>query len=562
MAHFEFRYADGFFVMTALEDNDITQSLPYGVDIYPTGVARVPPIAPPCTGDDTEVCYTGFGFINWMDWPDRSGGEVSLVIARADPAALDYSVRLKPSEREDSRAVATGIRGQSTLVERGPAWKLDFPTAQVKLRGCNAAGECIESVQQPLQSALVKGVIALKSAGSAPNAHVALSANGNLLVATSEFSFGPPGVLVYSRGAEGRWFPQQGIRNEAPGFGRTFALSGDGFTLAVEASPCSVSTVVCDNSAVHVFISDGFGTWTPQTRLDGVRAPRLSRDGNRLVAIGIKAVRGDAVAAFVRRGAAWSELAFPALGYVPLDIELSADGFTLAVAHQGTTQNPCNCRAVVIYDCGNPPGWHQVAVLNSSKQTNLASAANDDGFGFGLPGSHGLALSADGLLIAVGASFDSSDATDTVGDPANRGALQSGAVHLFSRQSDGTWQRQAFVKARGAVAGDQFGHLVALSADGRVLFGGARGLAANAPDLNRNQIAQQPVPLSGAAAYVFEQASPGVWSARATVAPPTKGTVDFERYFALAASADGATSVLHTGELANPATVVRTTFVY
>jgi hypothetical protein len=574
VAHFEFRYVDGFFVMTALEDNDITLSLPYGVDIYPFGVQLVPPIAPPCTGNDTEVCYTGFGFINWMDWPNRAGGEVSLVVARPDPAALNYSVLLKPNEREDFRSVATGIHGQSTLLERGAAWKLDFPTAQMKLRGCNAAGDCIESAQQPLRSALVKGVIPLKPQGSAPNAHVAMSASGDLLVAKSEFSFGPPGVLIYSRGVEGRWFVQAPLQSDVPGFGRTFALSGDGLTLAVQASPCTVSTMVCNSSAVHVFVSDGFSTWTQQARFDGVRAPHLSGDGNRMVAIGIRDVRGDAVVAFVRNGTVWGEQAFPALGYAPLDIELSADGATLAVARHGTTQNPCGCRAVVIYDAGaNQAEWHQVAVLHSSKHTAMASAADDDGFGSGLPGSDSLAFSADGMLLAVGASFDSSDASDTMGDPANHGAPHSGAVHLFNRQSDGTWHKQAFVKARGAAAADHFGHLVALSADGHVLFGGARGLSANAPDLNRNQLSQQPVPpagagqpLTGAAAYVFEQASPGVWSARATVVPPTKGTVDFEHFFGLAVSADGATTAMHTGELgsepANPAAVVRTAFVY
>src|SRR5262245_21620094 len=138
----EFRYANGFFLLTALQDNDVGQGLPFGVDIYPVGVQRVPPIAPPCTGDDTEVCYTGFGFINFMDWPKRAGDVVDLLIPREDPAGLTYTVLLQPASGDDFHAVATISGNLFATVERGAAWRLDFPSARVKVRGCNGEGQC------------------------------------------------------------------------------------------------------------------------------------------------------------------------------------------------------------------------------------------------------------------------------------------------------------------------------------------------------------------------------------------------------------------------------------
>ena len=569
----EFRYANGFFLLTALQDNDVTQGLAFAVDLYPTGVTRVPPTSA-CEPSFPAPCYNGLGLIGFQDWPKRAGDSVNLLIRREDPAGLPYTILIKPSDREEFHSAAVLPGELSATIERGAAWKLDFPTARAKVRGCDVDGQCIDSNEQPLQGALTKGVLPVQPLPIGPNAHVAISASGNWLATKSRFFFdGPAVVQLYVRQEEGRWRGGGIVQSDVPGFGRTFALSGDGNTLAVEASTCAVATTVCDNGTVIVFHKE-LSQWSEQARIAGMRAPRLSHDGDRLVGIGIQAMRGNVVVALVRNGTAWTERPFPPLDYAPLDIEVSADGFTLAVARQGTLQNPCGCRAVVIYDCSDPLGWHEGAVLHSSKRPDPAGSPDDDGFGFAKPGSHSLAVSGDGNVVAVGASLDGSDAGDAVGDPANRGALESGAVYVFARGSDGTWLKQAFLKARAATAADHFGHQVALSRDARLLFGGARGLAADAPGINRNHAVDQGLPtptpgmngaLTGAAAYVFERAESAAWTQRAAAVTPNASRVDFDAFFGLAVSADASTVLLSTGEPGtggDPQALVRTVFVY
>ena len=496
-----------------------------------------------------------------------------MLIPRDDPAGLDYTVMIRPAVGEDPRSVATVLAQLSAMVQRGPAWQLDFPSAQAKVRGCDGAGDCIDSNQQPLQSVLVGGVIPIALQGSAPNAHVAMRGDGNLLVAKNQFSLNPPGVQVYIRDELARWLPQLPITSDEPGFGRSFALSLDGMTLAVEVSLCAVNTIVCDASAVIVYRRASIGAdWVQETRIEGMRAPKLSQDGNRVAGIGIPSLRGNTVVVFARGAdATWSQLQWPNIDYQPLDLEFSADGFTIAVSRAGTLANPCGCRAVVVYRCG-AGGWQQSATLHSSKRPDPAGTSNDDGFGFATAGSHSLAVSGDGRIVAVGASLDDSDASDTVGDPANHEAPDSGAIYVFQRNDDGTWAQQAFLKPRGAAANDHFGHLVAITSAANLIYGGARGLAANAAGIHRNQAGDQPLPsptpdmngaLAGAAAYVFEHTASGWLPRAAAVAPPAAG-VDFDTQFALAISADGSTLVLGTGahDAAAPGGVTRTLFVY
>jgi hypothetical protein len=246
-ANFDLRYADGFFLLTAQRDNDVSVGLPFGVDIYPPDVTRVPPSSPPCTPTSTGLCSNSLGFINFNDWPKRAGESASLLIPRADPAALNYTVLVKPSSARDFGATLVNASGQSAKLPRGVARVFDFPTARAKVRGCNAAGDCVESEERSLQSALVNGVIPIVPRGSAPNAQVALDGLGRRMAYREQFGpDGPAGVLIVQRFEQGRWFSNAAIENSAAGFGRTLALSRDGNTLAVEASPCPVATIVCD----------------------------------------------------------------------------------------------------------------------------------------------------------------------------------------------------------------------------------------------------------------------------------------------------------------------------
>src|SRR5258705_6725056 len=77
------------------------------------------------------------------------------------------------------------------------------------------------------------------------------------------------------------------------------------------------------------------------------------------------------------------------------------------------------------------------------------TGANDQ---FGLP----VALSADGSTLAVGAAFESSNATGIDGNQADNSALFAGAVYVFVRNA-GAWSQQAYIKASNTEAIDLFG---------------------------------------------------------------------------------------------------------
>lgn len=84
-----------------------------------------------------------------------------------------------------------------------------------------------------------------------------------------------------------------------------------------------------------------------------------------------------------------------------------------------------------------------------------------------------VALSASGDLLVVGAPGDVSDAVGVDGVPGARRREDSGAVHIFERQTG--WVATAFVKASNTHARARFGEALGLTADGRRLLVGAPG---------------------------------------------------------------------------------------
>ena len=152
-----------------------------------------------------------------------------------------------------------------------------------------------------------------------------------------------------------------------------------------------------------------------------------------------------------------------------------------------------------------------------------SNTENDDYFGFDV------AISSDGITLAVSARRESSNATGINGNQADNSALYSGAVYIFTR-SGTTWSQQAYVKASNTRSSGSFGGSVALSADGNTLAVGAPGESSNASGINGDQ-ADTSVPGTGAV-YVFTR-NGTAWSQQAYVkaayvsiaatAPPTSG---------------------------------------
>lgn len=154
-------------------------------------------------------------------------------------------------------------------------------------------------------------------------------------------------------------------------------------------------------------------------------------------------------------------------------------------------------------------------------------------------GQRAIGLSADGTTLAVGATGE---------DGSQRSDSNSGAVYVFTRDANGAWSQQAFLKASNAEAGDAFGRAVALSADGATLVVGAPSEDSNATGINGDQT-NNSAPGAGAA-YVFTR-SGNTWTQQAYIkASNTEGGDVFGR--AVALSADGTTlAVGANGENSN-----------
>ena len=94
--------------------------------------------------------------------------------------------------------------------------------------------------------------------------------------------------------------------------------------------------------------------------------------------------------------------------------------------------------------------WSQQAYLKAS------NTDADDNFGY--------SVSLSGDTLAVGASYEDSNATGVNGSQSDNSARDSGAVYVFTR-SGRTWSQQAYLKASNTGAGDWFGDSVSLSGD-------------------------------------------------------------------------------------------------
>lgn len=244
-------------------------------------------------------------------------------------------------------------------------------------------------------------------------------------------------------------------------FGASIAISADGSTLAVGASrESSAATGVNgdqqDDSAplagaVYVLVRDG-DTWVQQAYLKGSAAPAFAQFG-------------------------WS-------------VALSADGSTLAVgapaADPDSTPGPG--AAYVFKRTGST--WAESIRIGPSDPNRF------DRLGWSV------ALSGDGLTLAVGATADASSAIGIDGDPTDASMPGAGAVHVY-RAGD-PWRHQAYIKASNTWRRAGFGYAVALSGDGSSLVVGAPTENSDATGIGGEQTNHR-APSAGAV-YAFTRA--------------------------------------------------------
>lgn len=310
-------------------------------------------------------------------------------------------------------------------------------------------------------------------------------------------------------------FDRQGSSVLAPfdtAAGNRVLVSADLKTLVVGA-PDPVSPTILprpapatDGSAVHLFVRSAMGeAWQPQARLQASnqRAPACN----------------NAAQDYCHSSSFGSRLA------------LSADGNTLAVGAPGETSNARGVNgnqantdslaagAVYVFTRAGSTWSQQAYVKASNTPVRNDTWCNPvqwatlpcDGQYFGAS----VALSADGNLLAVGATGDDSPSTGVNGDANATSAAGSGAVHTYFR-SGATWTPQAYLKASNTGAGDGFGGSLSVSADGSTLAVGALFEASSATGVGGNQ--SDNARNASGAVYVFAQ-DRGSWNQQAYVKP-------------------------------------------
>jgi hypothetical protein len=191
------------------------------------------------------------------------------------------------------------------------------------------------------------------------------------------------------------------------------------------------------------------------------------------------------------------------------------------------------------------------SALGMLRQTAYIKASNPhagDHFGNGgtLLGDS-VALSGDGNTMAVGAPNESSGAKGINGNQADTSVYSAGAVYVYSRRNaTSPWTQQAYVKASNPGVGDEFGHVVTLSADGNTMAVSAYFEASGAKGINGDQ-ADDSIPQAGAV-YVFTRRGT-TWSQQAYIKASNTGEAgtdgnfgDGDQFgFAMSLSDDGNT---------------------
>ena len=171
-------------------------------------------------------------------------------------------------------------------------------------------------------------------------------------------------------------------------------------------------------------------------------------------------------------------------------------------------------------------------------QMAYIKASNTDSFDqFG----GAFALSVNGTRLAVSAAFEDSGATSTNGDESDNTTSSAGAAYVFTRNTNGVWMQEAYIKASNAETDDRFGLAIDLSDDGSTLVVGALE-DSMATGVNGDK-ADNSAGSSGAV-YVYSRDAGGVWSEQAYLKASNTDAVDLFGQGAVALSGDGGTLVV------------------
>ena len=285
-------------------------------------------------------------------------------------------------------------------------------------------------------------------------------------------------TFVFVRGDTGSWSEQLALRSFSlfARAGTSVALSADGNVLATgyareENSAAGIDGPCCDrglpaSGSVRVLSRDISGAWTQDAYIKASNPGALDRfgttvalsaDGRTLAvgaigeASGATGINGDqfddskpnsgAVYIFDRESTSWTQNAFVKPSNTTLsqtfggDLALTSDGSRLVVGSpleisnargvDGDDKNrsASGAGAAYLFESDSAGTWSQIRYIKSSN-TGFITGENDN-FGVALD------ISADGSLLAVGASGEDSSSAGIGGDQENNNTVDSGAVYIY-----------------------------------------------------------------------------------------------------------------------------------
>jgi len=293
--------------------------------------------------------------------------------------------------------------------------------------------------------------------------------------------------------------------DDGDNFGHAVAISADGNTMVVGApDENSQSTGVGADQyndvagaygAVYVFTKVA-GVWSQQEYIKAPVALAPGRFGTSLAISGdgnVLAVGGglnyEDVNVYQRSADVWSHQVTlnasntEAGDDFGLALAMSADGKTLVIGAQeeDSASNIINGDETdnSVFSSGAAYVFKEVVgVWTQQAYLKASNAGSGDGFG------EKVAISADGLTIAVAALGEDSASTGITGaDQSNGDAVNSGAIYVFVDDA-GSWSQQAYIKASNTSGSDYFGQSLALSGDGNRLVVGANRESSSSLGIN------------------------------------------------------------------------------
>jgi len=313
---------------------------------------------------------------------------------------------------------------------------------------------------------------------------------------------------------------------------------------SAEKSPLSLNDAIGYFKASNTGFNSEFGSDVVlsnngTTLVVGARGERSDSTGVNNEQLGGTSYDSGSAYVFFRQGDSWTQQAylkasnaddFDAFGSF---LALSDDGNVLAISapeeNGGATgingdeeDNSETSSGAVYVFVRSDNVWTQQAYIKAS------NAERNDEFG------SSIALSSDGMTLAVGAWKESSNVTGIGGDQSNNDESSSGAVYIFKRTNQ-VWTQQEYIKASNTDSSDRFGHEVSLSGDGQTLAVGALSENSSSSGVNGSQT---PTDIfSRGAAYVYEFNN-DAWTQQAYLKASNPGIGDFFGQ-ALSLSEDG-----------------------